>query len=163
MSSKEVFLTKEIYRAIGFKLRFLREDKGYTLNQICDLIFKKYSVKINPNLLGKIERAESKIQTHLFLLFCKFYNLNSSFFLNENKEEAISKSYSNFDSIISTAEGRELLLRVSEIRSSKIKLEIANDILRSLFSKLDKIIHDNLQDKNEFILKAASSQKSKKT
>ncbi len=156
MNSKESFQIKEIYKSIGSKLRLLREDKGFTLNQICDLIYKKYSVRVNPNLLGKIERSESKIQTHIFLLFCKFYKVNSSFFLIEKGIEENTKSSLIFDSIIHSAEGRELLLRLSENSDSKLKIEIANDILRSIFPRLDLLIHQKSQEKIEYVLKAAS-------
>jgi len=162
MGSREVFQVNEIYRTIGSKLRFLREDKGYTLNQVCDLIYKKYSARINPNLLGKIERAESKIQTHIFLLLCKFYGVNSSFFINEKFQDENTKIFPNFDSMIGSAEGRELLLRISENSGSMQKLEIANDILRTLFPKLDLLIHQRPQEKSEFVLKAASPRRGKK-
>ena len=76
---------RELNIKLGKGIRFLREDKGYTLGSLSKALKLNFGLRISSNLLGKIERGESKIQIDQFIILCKFYRVNLDFFFKEFK------------------------------------------------------------------------------
>jgi transcriptional regulator with XRE-family HTH domain len=83
MGKSNSFSETELNIKLGKGIRFLREDKGYTLESLSKILKSNHGLKISHNLLGKIERGESKIQIDQFIILCKFYKVNLDFFFKE--------------------------------------------------------------------------------
>ena len=53
----------------------LRIYHGFTMGELSKRIQKEFSLDVSENLIGKIERKESKMQLAQFLAFCFIYRI----------------------------------------------------------------------------------------
>lgn len=146
--------SKDIYRIIGTKLRYLREDKGFTLDQLCEQLNKKYGLELKPNLLGKIERAESKLQTHLFIQLCNFYNVELSFFTSNKKNKQEQNLQEKLDELLLHPTGREIIRFLTSSSNQKWRPFI-HEMLKVFIPQMEIIIHNLETGKPQTVLKAA--------
>ncbi|MCE9500665.1 MAG: helix-turn-helix domain-containing protein [Leptospira sp.] len=154
----EINFSNDIYREIGIKLRYLREEKGYTLLQFCEKFRSKFNVKLNPNLIGKIERSESKIPTHIFLLICQFYKVNLQFFFSGADEYS---DESQIIHLLSESPRRRLISKflVSAV-NEPWKYDLLADIIQILLPRIEGHFHDlGKENPNVRNLKAASKER----
>ncbi len=58
--------------------REIRRKKNLSLECLSDILRNQYGLEVSSNMLGKIERNESKIQIEVFLALMHFYNVKLS-------------------------------------------------------------------------------------
>lgn len=145
----------KIYKEIGDKIRIFREDKGYTISQLCDQIYKKYAVKLNPNLIGKIERAETRIQIKTFLLLCDFFqiNINATFIKHSDLQINESEEYNKF--FFSDKEGLELIKNIHKLKNDIWKKKIVSVFINSIIPHFENILIEETHVPKTFIRAAA--------
>jgi transcriptional regulator with XRE-family HTH domain len=112
MSSSEnlTVVKPDIYKKIGQYFRDMREDKGISLSYLANDLNKKYSYKIENNLLGKFERGASKMSVELCLYLCDYYKIDYGKFqyivgINFNVDEFKSK----VSALMQTKLGRDII------------------------------------------------------
>jgi len=142
-------------------LRHLREEKGYTLTQLCGKFQKIYNIALNPNLMGKIERSESRISTDVFLLLCQFYKVNLQFFFN------LPEGYSDESrtaSLLSENPRRKVISKfLLSASTDPWKFEMLADIIQILIPRIEGHFNDLKNDPSSVrTLKAASRQREDK-
>lgn len=146
----------DIYHIVGSKLRYLREDKGFTLEQLCEQVNKKYGLQIKPNLLGKIERSQSKIQTDLFIHLCDFFEVELSFFIPSKKNKQDQILQEKLDELLQNPTGREIIRFLTSSPNQKWR-PLIHEMLKIFIPQIEIIIHNAEINKPQKVLKAAKS------
>jgi len=146
----------DLYVDIGRKLRILREEKGITLEYLSRKMKSIFDLHISSNMLGKIERGESRLATDQFLSFCRFYKIDISYFFPDDDTDKMPKEIS---SLISSAQGRECIRQLGKYSLREDILGIIVDFLKFIIPKIDVQHSDKIKDKS--LLKAASPGKLK--
>lgn len=143
---------ESIYIKIGDVFRYCRMDKGLSLKELADALKKEYGVPFNPNLLGKIERGESRLLTHDFINLCLFFRLELKAFLDKDKKNIHETALGDLteDPAI-----RRILIFISENRGSKGFVSFLEEFLKFMGPQLIRMSKDT-DPKN---LKAASPKK----
>ncbi|TGL62924.1 hypothetical protein EHQ64_08105 [Leptospira sarikeiensis] len=127
-------------------------EKGLSLKELADALKKEYGVAFNPNLLGKIERGESRLLTHDFINLCLFFRLELKAFLDKDKKNIQESALGDLteDPAI-----RRILIFISENKGAKGFISFLEDFLKYMGPNLIKMGKD--QDSKN--LKAASPKK----
>lgn len=149
----------EINTRVGNKLRELREEKGLSLRGLCDNIKRQYGYELNYNLLGKVERGESRIQLEEFISLCIYYQVDLKEFF---PELTVTNDKKDIVRILDTKIGRVLVRELSKLMGQDKFLIILKDLLNAIAemnSKQAEQIQEN--KKPDIVLKAASSQNNK--
>ena len=139
---------ENFYIDIGVRLRILREEKGFSLDQLSEQLHR-FELQMSANMLGKIERGESRIQAHTLFLIAEFYQTDLSFF--SNKTQLIHP----FKNLLDNPAGRECLLHLSEYSDDPDILEFMLDFIK-LFNYR---IRNHFGKKSEIMLKASSGKR----
>jgi len=150
----KLFKQQDIYKSIGNKFRILRDDKGLTLEQLSQKIYKEYKLDISANMLGKIERGSSRIPLDQFLVFCRFYKIDLSFFF---PDEEIYKLPARFEDLIHHNEGRECLKYIAQYSDRPDYLYLIFQFIHSVLPAVDRI--QLKKTKETSLLKASSPAK----
>ncbi|WCL49459.1 hypothetical protein [Leptospira sp. GIMC2001] len=65
----------ELLYSLADRFKELRIHYGYSLTELSDRLKKNYNLSINDNLLGKIERKESRLQSDQMISLLLFYKI----------------------------------------------------------------------------------------
>lgn len=154
----------EIYIEIGRKLRFYRENLGYTLDEFCNKINRVYSLELNPNLIGKIERGKSRIQLHDFIYICHFYGIQMhelypSHLKNrqENPQEAETVQL-----LLQNTASRQILREISRLKEPELQ-KVVFSFLNSVMPLVQKLLVSQEQEKKASSTLRAASKNKKRT
>ncbi len=141
-----------IYSKIGDVFRYCRMEKGLSLKELADSLEREYGSPYNPNLLGKVERGQSRLLAHDFLILCQFFRLELKVFFDKEKKNA---QESVLGDLTEDPAIRRILVFLSEHRNSKALIGFLEDFLRYMSPSILKMSREN-EAKN---IKAASPKK----
>lgn len=154
---------KNFYIALGSKLRLLREEKGWSINEFCYSFLKKTEISLNPNLLGKIERGETRISIYYFFHICNFYNISPNEFFFENANVGKTSDDRNLlNYFIEDPIGKQVLIKIKHHPNKFLVFNAVFIFLNHFLEKFEEIIfQENKVPATSSVLKAASKTKEK--
>ena len=137
------------YEELGARLRLLREERGFSLDQLSARIAGNGCV-VSANMLGKIERGESRIQTHMLFALADFYQTDLSFFSSKPPAQH------PLQKLTQSSVGRDCLVELASLSDDPRLLEFTLDFTRIVNFRIRKHLKNN-----EIILKASSPSEEK--
>lgn len=143
---------ESIYTKIGDVFRYCRMEKGLSLKDLADALEKEFGTPYNPNLLGKVERGQSRLLAHDFLVLCQFFKLELKIFFD--KEKKFTQD-SVLGDLTEDPAMRRILVFLSENKSSKGLVHFLEEFLRYMSPSIIRMSKDQ-ESKN---IKAASPKK----
>lgn len=143
---------ESIYTKIGDVFRYCRMEKGLSLKDLADALEKEFGTPYNPNLLGKVERGQSRLLAHDFLVLCQFFKLELKIFFD--KEKKFTQD-SVLGDLTEDPAMRRILVFLSENKSSKGLVHFLEEFLRYMSPSIIRMSRDQ-ESKN---IKAASPKK----
>lgn len=143
---------ESIYKKVGDVFRYCRMEKGLSLKELADALEKDTGVPFNPNLLGKVERGQSRLLTHDFLTLCQFFRLELKVFFDKEKR---SVQDSPLGDLTDDPAMRRILVYLSENRNSKSLVEFLEEFLKYMSPSLIRLG----KEREAKHLKAASPKK----
>lgn len=143
---------ESIYTKIGDVFRYCRMEKGLSLKDLADALEKEFGTPYNPNLLGKVERGQSRLLAHDFLVLCQFFKLELKIFFD--KEKKFTQD-SVLGDLTEDPAMRRILVFLSENKNSKGLVHFLEEFLRYMSPSIIRMSKDQ-ESKN---IKAASPKK----
>ncbi|EPG65344.1 hypothetical protein EHQ61_06365 [Leptospira wolffii] len=127
-------------------------EKGLSLKDLADALEKEFGTPYNPNLLGKVERGQSRLLAHDFLVLCQFFKLELKIFFD--KEKKFTQD-SVLGDLTEDPAMRRILVFLSENKNSKGLVHFLEEFLRYMSPSIIRMSKDQ-ESKN---IKAASPKK----
>ncbi|TGK07226.1 XRE family transcriptional regulator [Leptospira semungkisensis] len=121
---------EEIYKKIGQVLRYHRKQSGLSLQQLAAKLEKEFKVPFNPNLLGKVERAESRLLAGDLILICEFYRIDiKQFFLKDTKKPVQENM---FEDLIESSSMQRIVVYLYPYKDLPQFMSLVEEFLRAL-------------------------------
>ncbi|MEM7181668.1 MAG: helix-turn-helix transcriptional regulator [Spirochaetota bacterium] len=150
-----------IYVNVGSKLRFCRENLGYTLEDFCAKMNELYGLDLNPNLIGKIERGKSRVQLHDFIYICHFYGIElKELYPSELVKQDNHLEAKTINPLFETIPGRQIIREIAKLEEPELQ-KIVFSFLQGVMPTVRQSLKISKNDTSASILKAASKSRQK--